>query len=38
MDQVSHQKILSGPATHQAYKKRQRMAARHRLFPDVENP
>jgi len=38
MDQSAHQKILSGPSAHQAYKKRQRMAARHRLFPDVENP
>jgi uncharacterized protein (TIGR04552 family) len=38
MDQTAHQKILSGPSAHQAYKKRQRMAARQRLFPDVENP
>jgi uncharacterized protein (TIGR04552 family) len=38
MDQSAHQKILSGPSAHQAYKKRQRLAARHRLFPDVENP
>ena len=38
MDQTAHQKFLSGPSAHQAYKKRQRLAARHRLFPDVENP
>jgi uncharacterized protein (TIGR04552 family) len=39
MDQRSHQKILSGPSHHQAYKDRQRGAARRRLFPDlVETP
>lgn len=35
MDQSAHQKILSGPSEHQAYKERQRMAARKRLFPDL---
>ncbi|WP_374028709.1 TIGR04552 family protein [Bdellovibrio bacteriovorus] len=34
MDEKAHQKILSGPSEHQAYKERQRMAARKRLFPD----
>lgn len=33
MDQAAHQKILSGPSEHQAYKERQRTAARKRLFP-----
>ena len=32
MDQVSHQKILTGPAEHQAYKERQRLAARKRIL------
>lgn len=35
MDQVSHQKILSGPSQHQAYKERQRMAARKRILPEL---
>lgn len=35
MDQSAHQKILSGPSEHQAYKERQRMAARKRLFPSL---
>ncbi len=35
MDQSAHQKILSGPSEHQAYKERQRTAARKRLFPDM---
>ncbi|MEN0057386.1 MAG: TIGR04552 family protein [Bdellovibrio sp.] len=34
MDQAAHQKILSGPSEHQAYKERQRNAARKRLFPE----
>jgi uncharacterized protein (TIGR04562 family) len=33
MDQAAHQKILSGPSEHQAYKDRQIAAARKRLFP-----
>lgn len=36
MDAQAHQKILSGPSHHQAYKERQRAAARKRLFPDLE--
>ena len=35
MDHSAHQKILSGPSEHQAYKERQRTAARKRLFPEV---
>lgn len=34
MDQSAHQRILSGPSEHQAYKERQRAAARKRLFPE----
>ena len=34
MDQAAHQRILSGPSQHQAYKERQRAAARKRLFPE----
>ncbi|XGC82367.1 TIGR04552 family protein [Bdellovibrio bacteriovorus] len=34
MDQSAHEKILSGPSEHQAYKERQRNAARKRLFPE----
>ena len=34
MDQSAHQRILSGPSEHQAYKERQRSAARKRLFPE----
>jgi uncharacterized protein (TIGR04562 family) len=34
MDQQSHQKILSGPSHHQAYKERQRMAARSRILAE----
>jgi len=38
MDQSSHQKILSGPSQHQAYKERQRLAARQRVMPlDTDN-
>lgn len=33
VDQVSHQKALSGPSEHEAYKERQKQAARERLFP-----
>lgn len=32
MDQDAHNKILSGPSEHEAYKERQRMAARKRLL------
>ncbi|MDG0818210.1 TIGR04552 family protein [Bdellovibrio svalbardensis] len=35
MDQSAHQRILSGPSEHQAYKERQRIAARKRLFPEL---
>lgn len=35
MDQSAHQKILSGPSEHEAYKERQRTAARKRLFPEL---
>jgi len=35
MDQSAHQRILSGPSEHQAYKERQRTAARKRLFPEM---
>lgn len=35
MDQSAHAKILSGPSEHQAYKERQRLAARERLFPGL---
>ncbi|MEK2688588.1 TIGR04552 family protein [Bdellovibrio sp. GT3] len=34
MDQAAHQKVLSGPSEHEAYKERQRVAARKRLFPE----
>ncbi len=33
MDQNAHAKILSGPSEHDAYKERQREAARRRVFP-----
>ncbi len=36
MDQESHQKVLSGPAEHQAYKERQRLAARRRVLPELD--
>lgn len=35
MDQSAHASILSGPSEHQAYKERQRTAARKRLFPEL---
>ncbi|MGZ3770128.1 MAG: TIGR04552 family protein [Bdellovibrio sp.] len=35
MDHSAHQKILSGPSEHEAYKERQRAAARKRLFPEL---
>ncbi|KYG65390.1 TIGR04552 family protein [Bdellovibrio bacteriovorus] len=35
MDQSAHERILSGPSEHQAYKERQRTAARKRLFPEM---
>ncbi|MBX2996761.1 MAG: TIGR04552 family protein [Bdellovibrionaceae bacterium] len=38
MDRRAHEKILSGPSHHQAYKDRQRSAARRRLFPDLNDP
>lgn len=34
MDENSHQKILSGPSQHQAYKERQRVAARKRILTE----
>ncbi|WP_413557165.1 TIGR04552 family protein [Bdellovibrio sp. HCB209] len=34
MDQSAHERILSGPSEHEAYKERQRIAARKRLFPE----
>ncbi len=34
MDQAAHQAILSGPSEHDAYKERQRLAARKRLFSE----
>lgn len=34
MDQSAHQAILSGPSEHVAYKERQRLAARKRLFSE----
>jgi uncharacterized protein (TIGR04562 family) len=37
MDQENHKKILHGPAEHQAYKERQRQAARVRVLPDYES-
>lgn len=37
MDQKSFDKAVSGPTEHQAYKERQRLAARGRLFPDGES-
>ncbi|MBC7372044.1 MAG: TIGR04552 family protein [Bdellovibrionaceae bacterium] len=36
MDEASHQSILSGPSEHEAYKDRQVLAARKRLFADSE--
>lgn len=36
MDQEAHSKILSGPSEHDAYKDRQKLAARKRVFPDLE--
>lgn len=35
VDQEAHSKIQSGPSDHQAYKERQRLAARKRLFPEL---
>ncbi len=37
MDEVAHQSILSGPSEHEAYKDRQILSARKRLFADREN-
>lgn len=34
VDEESQAKVLSGPSDHQAYKERQRQAARKRLFPE----
>jgi uncharacterized protein (TIGR04552 family) len=36
VDRDSHKKILSGPSEHQAYKERQRQAARKRIFPELQ--
>jgi uncharacterized protein (TIGR04562 family) len=38
MDEENHKKILSGPAEHQAYKERQRQAARVRVMPNQTEP
>lgn len=35
MDAASYDQILSGPSEHQAYKERQKLSARKRLFPDL---
>lgn len=35
MDQKAHQTIQSGPSHHQAYKERQKQAARERLFQEI---
>ena len=35
MDKNAHGKILSGPSEHDAYKERQKEAARRRVFPEV---
>jgi len=37
MDQAAHQSILSGPSEHEAYKERQVLAARKRLFSERES-
>lgn len=34
LDKESHSKILSGPSEHQAYKDRQKVGARKRIFPE----
>lgn len=36
MDEKAHRAILSGPSEHEAYKERQRLAARKRLFPETQ--
>jgi uncharacterized protein (TIGR04562 family) len=36
MDQAAHQAILSGPSEHEAYKERQRRAARKRIFGESD--
>lgn len=36
MDEQSHQQASSGPLEHQAYKERQKMAARERILPKVK--
>ncbi len=35
MDQEAHDKIMSGPSEHEAYKDRQKQAARRRVFPET---
>lgn len=35
MDKLAHESILSGPSEHQAYKQRQKQAARERIMPDL---
>jgi uncharacterized protein (TIGR04562 family) len=35
IDREAHAKVMSGPSEHQAYKERQRQAARKRLFPEL---
>lgn len=34
MDKLAHESIMSGPSHHQAYKQRQRQAARERILPE----
>lgn len=36
MDKIAHESILSGPSQHQAYKMRQREAARERIMPHLK--
>jgi uncharacterized protein (TIGR04552 family) len=36
MDESAHNRIMSGPSEHEAYKERQRNAARQRLFPELK--
>lgn len=36
MDKSAHERVLTGPSEHEAYKERQREAARKRLFPEMK--
>ncbi|MBX2986351.1 MAG: TIGR04552 family protein [Bdellovibrionaceae bacterium] len=38
LDARAHERALSGPSEHEAYKERQRQAARRRLFPETSPP